>query len=144
MNKSSSRVKSAGLAGVRRSSGGRTGSVMTPLVWMCGISELILIPSGLASHDDWFAKGCFSVAVFVVLFYAAMYLYFAIRDPNRLQTEDYNIVSEEMRLQVGSATTPALVVQAGSHPQLVQSPGVPVVSLPQLGVRPDSGDGANT
>jgi heme/copper-type cytochrome/quinol oxidase subunit 2 len=111
----------------RRSGGVRTGSVMTPLNWMCGVSQAVLVPAGAVSHDNWLGIGCFCVAVFVILFYAAMYVFYSFRDPDRLQTEDFNIASEEMRLQVTSATNPALVVFPDIQPELVQSASVMMI-----------------
>ena len=94
-----------------RSNSGRTHNVMTPLNWMCVVSETILLPTGALNHDNWFGIGCFILASLIVVFYASMYLFFSIKSPSSLQTEDYNLSVEEMKLHINASSSEPIIVR---------------------------------
>lgn len=82
---------------------------MTPLGWMAGAFEALLIPTGSYNHDNWVGVVCFIFAGLVLLFYGGIYLHFAFRDPDRLQTEEFNLLSKELTLKTGMKdVTPVL------------------------------------
>lgn len=79
-------------------------SVMTPLNWFIGIVETILSVGLIGSSIvaiSWLQVLLFCFMVLVVAFYAFVYVYFMIKDPDRLQTESYRLASQEIALNVG-------------------------------------------
>ena len=67
------------------------GNAMTPLNWAAGVFETLLIPIGASQHHNWAGIACFSMAAFILIGYFCIFCYFAITDPNRLQTEEFNL-----------------------------------------------------
>ena len=78
--------------------GGKRGNVMTPLNWMCGVSETVLLPTAASNNDNWLGSACFFLALGIVCFYGTMYLFYSLVDRDRLQTEEYNLDAQEMRI----------------------------------------------
>ena len=66
-----------------------SGKTIILLAWICGLCEIVFIPIGTFNHDNWFGIGCFVVAVGVIIFYISVYVYFMIKDPDRLQSEEF-------------------------------------------------------
>ncbi len=79
------------------------GNVMTPLNWICGTCETLFLSTGALNYDNWYGVGSFVIAVGFIIFYGYQYNYFAKNDPNRLQTEAYNLDAQEIRLNVDSS-----------------------------------------
>tara|TARA_R110000868_G_scaffold7793_2_gene41097 strand:+ start:208 stop:552 length:345 start_codon:yes stop_codon:yes gene_type:complete len=75
---------------------GKRGNVMTPLNWMCGICETLLCVLAYNHYHNWLGKSAFIVFFIILLFYAGMYIFYSIKDPNRLQTEEYNLESQRL------------------------------------------------
>jgi hypothetical protein len=73
---------------------------MTPLNWLAGIvtSGLFAIPK---INNIVIISLIVALVFLVVFFYAGMYVYWSIKDPNRLQSEQYNIETKEMALRIG-------------------------------------------
>jgi len=84
------------------------GSVMTPLNWMVSIVEGLLLSVGAFNHTNWFGISSFILAVLMVIFYCCVYLYFAKKDPDRLQTEKFNLQIAGM--EIGFPTSTKAVV----------------------------------
>lgn len=73
-------------------------NVMTPLNWFVGIVELLLITGCIAAAREYVAVTCMALIVLILVFYMAIYLLFALRNPDRLQSETYNIKMKEFTL----------------------------------------------
>jgi hypothetical protein len=74
------------------------GNVMTPINWFSSVFEGVLIPTGALQHSNWFGIIC-AVLVFIMLTaYIWAYFYFACKDPNRLQSEEYNLCQQELAI----------------------------------------------
>lgn len=71
-------------------------NAMTPLNWMCGISQTILLPIATYNYSNWLGIASFIVFISILIFYGYIYNYFATRDPNRLQSEEYNLESQRI------------------------------------------------
>lgn len=89
---------------------GKKGNVMTPLNWMAGVSEAIFITGSVFTNSE-LSEKCFWFAVAIGVFYAAAYTYFAIRDPNRLQTEAFNLASQEMKILISNTPSDGQLVK---------------------------------
>jgi hypothetical protein len=77
----------------------RTNSVLNPLLWLCGIIELSAIPAACLSNG--YAKVFFcALAAFPVIAAIIAYFVWMFRDPNRLQSEDYQL--EKQRILQGA------------------------------------------
>ena len=86
------------------------GNVMTPLNWAAGVFETLLIPVGASQHHNWVGIVCFSMAAFILTGYFCIFCYFAITDPNRLQTEEFNLA------QMTLSTHPGDELSLPNHP----------------------------
>lgn len=71
-------------------------NAMTPLNWMCGVSEFILLPTATYNYSNWLGIGSFITFLLILIFYGFMYHHFAKNDPNRLQSEEYNLESQRL------------------------------------------------
>jgi hypothetical protein len=103
----------------RANQGKTTNNVMTALNWMCGVSEVVLLPTAAASHDNWLGKASFCLAVGIVIFYGAMYLYFALKAPHRLQTETFNLQMQQLLIDGQVVNTSVQVID--SSPPTISS-----------------------
>jgi len=92
---------------------GKKGNAMTPLNWMASVFEIVLIPSAATNITNWFGIAAFILAVLVIIFYAGIYIYFVRNDPDRLQTEQYNLESQQMLLDY-SANTPIKLINGSA------------------------------
>jgi hypothetical protein len=93
-------ARSGSITRAARTKGGEyhKNNVMTPLNWFVAIAEAALM-SGVILSDNLFVKvACLSLVVLVLLFYAYVYRYFMMKDPNRLQSEGYNLKTQELSL----------------------------------------------
>lgn len=71
-------------------------NAMTPLSWMCVISETILLPTATINYSNWLGIASFITFFLILIFYAYMYNHFAKQDPNRLQSEEFNLESKRI------------------------------------------------
>ncbi|MFV3407949.1 hypothetical protein ACNH6C_05055 [Bdellovibrio bacteriovorus] len=91
--------------------GSYRGNAMTPLNWFTGITEACLLPTAALNADSWLGVGCFVLAIIIILFYGIVYLYWTFKDPDRLQTEGFNLVRQ------------GLLVEDSTDRNLTQIPG---------------------
>ena len=80
------------------------GNVMTPITWFGGVFESALIPAAAYYHDTWVSIACIILASAMFLSYFGMYMYFAVKDPDRLQSEQYNLYQQELTVDQGEIT----------------------------------------
>ena len=73
-------------------------NVLTPLNWLIPLVELLLLGGCLKAEKSYIVIVCLCLMVILVLFYLCAYVYFALRDPDRLQSETYNIKMKEITL----------------------------------------------
>lgn len=85
-------------------------NVMHSINWVVGIAEALLTITGATQYDNWYGKGCFIVACVLFIFYLGMFLYFAIRDPDRLQSESYNLEQKRMNYLKAQGTTERIAI----------------------------------
>lgn len=67
------------------------GNVMTPINWFGGAFVLVLIHTGASQHANWYGVVCFILATLVFLAYLSIYIYFIVKNPDRLQSEQFNL-----------------------------------------------------
>jgi len=111
------------LGSVATAKGGsyKKNNAMTPLNWGVGIAETALM-SGVIASDDAFVKiSCISIVIAVLLFYGYVYNHFMIKDPDRLQSEDYNIRTQELTLLHDETDISAPILSVESNLPIVQS-----------------------
>jgi len=70
---------------------GYRGNAMTALNWFTGITESVLVPTTAINHANWVGVFCAFLVFFIIFFYAGIYIRWMIKDPDRLQTEGYNL-----------------------------------------------------
>lgn len=109
---------------------GKKGNVMTPLNWFAGIVEPCLFGSSMimtaVNPNSWLDSGLFVVGVALLVFYGFMYAYFAFTDPDRLQTEEYNLMHQELAAvqadqRIHLPKSPQATVQISSAPTGTQN-----------------------
>ena len=75
--------------------GGHGKNVMSPLNWFVGIAETALMSGLILSPETWVKIFCASLVLVVLGFYAYVYRYFMKSNPDRLQTEEFNLISRK-------------------------------------------------
>ena len=74
------------------------GNVMTPINWFGGPFVLVLIHTGSSQQANWYGVACYVLAALVFLSYLSIYVYFTIKNPDRLQSEQFNIERQTLLL----------------------------------------------
>lgn len=74
---------------------------MTPINWVGPAFEAVLIPVGAMQHSNWYGVACFILAVAIVVAYFGIYVLFVLKDPDRLQSEEYNLQQKELLVSSG-------------------------------------------
>jgi hypothetical protein len=75
----------------------RVRNILSPLLWLCAISSPLGLV-GLLSTDPKFST-IFSILILAPLILSLVaYVYFALRDPQRLQSEEYLLREAQIRL----------------------------------------------
>lgn len=75
----------------------RTNSALNPLLWLCGVTLPVTVPAAVLAPDPvnlWML----SAALVVVAATLVAYFYFMVSEPNRLQSEDYQIEMQKLLL----------------------------------------------
>jgi hypothetical protein len=97
----------------------RVRSALYPALWMCGIVTPVSLVGAFAAEG--MAQALFfGVAVIPVVLSGVGFLYFMIKDPDRLQSEDYRIQKQALELieEKGGKIPVALAsVQAIANPR---------------------------
>lgn len=79
-------------------------TVMSPLSITLGVISSALIIGATQAPDIWLRAIFCILVVLVIVFYLCVYAYFAIKDPNRLQTEEYNLALQTLSGAVSQIT----------------------------------------
>ncbi len=102
------------------------GNVMTPLNWMTGICTTILVGGGVASQEPWLKITLVVIAIFILLFYARMYRHFALNDPDRLQSEKYNLSQRELTIST-KYSAPQIQIDRTKQSEMISSSTIGVL-----------------
>jgi len=73
-------------------------NVMTPLNWYTGVAEFALMFGIIGSDINFVKISCLIIFLLLAIFYAGVYVYFMLKSPDRLQTEEYNVRIKELTL----------------------------------------------
>ena len=100
-------------------------NAMTPLNWMCGISQSFLLPATTYNYSNWLGIVFFITFLAILIFYAYMYNFFAKNDPNRLQSEEYNLASQNIALTFDkhkgiAGDNSKVYITSASYPQNIE------------------------
>lgn len=101
---------------------GRKSNAMSPLNWFASIVEIALVSGLILSNTTWVKITCATLVFAVIVFYAYVYCYYMRTDPNRLQTEEYNILSQQLTLLSNPTSTPPEVRLRPTAPMLADAP----------------------
>ena len=77
----------------------RTESALNPLLWLVGLTLLAAVSAGAFDRDDLMWALIYAMAAEVAVALLA-YLYFMLRDPNRLHSERYQLERQRMELML--------------------------------------------
>jgi membrane protein implicated in regulation of membrane protease activity len=64
---------------------------MKPINWLVGFVELLLTAGFLGGSSFWVQVVSFVFMVVIMAVYFSIYIYWMLRNPNRLQSEGYNL-----------------------------------------------------
>lgn len=85
-----------------------TKSVMSPMLWLAGIVLLPVVPAAVFTVG--FPQTVFlSILVAMVTVAVGVYLYWTFKDPERLQSEEYQIQRQKLQL-LGDDRHPGAVI----------------------------------
>lgn len=89
------------LGGIKTNNLNKKGNIMTPLNWLAGTvtAALFAIPR---LNNNIIISSIVVLVFLVFIFYATMYVFWSIKDPNRLQSEQYNLETKEIALRIES------------------------------------------
>lgn len=94
-------------------------SALNPLLWLTALSGLICLPAAyfIPTFASWL------VATPIICFVATLiaFAYFAYKDPNRLQSEEYQIRQQKMQYQLMQGSQKIEVIEDG---QLLPNPAL--------------------
>jgi hypothetical protein len=76
-----------------------TRSVLSPLLWLVGITATITTP-GIIFTDGYVQAGLLATLILCVFSAIGFYAYFAFTEPNRLQSEEYQIERTRLDTQM--------------------------------------------
>lgn len=74
-------------------------NILSPLTWLCAISQTLLFSLGGYYSNSWYGVACFILATFIILFYAIMFLFFALKEPDRLQSEKFILSMNQLKIK---------------------------------------------
>ena len=96
------------------------GNVMTPLNWFTGITETILLPTATYNYSNWIGVGSFILALGIILYYGYMYHHWSMKDPDRLQTEGFNLVTQGFQVEHSPNASNTKVVDVGADLEVIE------------------------
>src|SRR5438045_1012912 len=77
-------------------------NVLNPLLWLSAVALTFCLPFAYALSERWLKYVLVLAPVGVVLFTCMAYVYFAIRSPGRLQSEEFRL--QQKALQIAQAS----------------------------------------
>jgi len=121
-------IEQAAHSSSKAAQGLRVRSALNPLLWLCAIATPICAGAAyLFRGAPWIAGVFASIAVLPVVTACAGYVYFALRMPDKLQSEDYQLRHETLQIiQLrGNASTvdPAVLERIAATPRHILPPG---------------------
>jgi len=85
------------------------GSAVNPLLWLNGLITLPCLAGAFWTTDLWKSFVYFGLAIFLLLVTVLVFAYFMIRDPDRLQSENYQIRRHALKVIVRKGAKAELV-----------------------------------
>lgn len=77
----------------------RVRNIMNPTLWLCGISTPVFLFAGYGFRDDHPLRNLLiGVSIVPLVLAVLVYLYWTRREPDRLQSEEYQLQRQEMQL----------------------------------------------
>ncbi len=101
-------------------------NAMGSITWYLGFVEALFVTGVLTTTIDWVRVFCSVLMVLCLTFYGAVYVYFMVNDRDRLQSEAFNLESQELTMlsdiggseaiSVTSVTGPLALTDGGNEP----------------------------
>ena len=110
--------------GFARGEGGQVSgrsNVMSPLNWFVGIAETALMSGLILGQETWVKIVCAALVVGVLVFYGYVYHFFMKTNPDRLQTEQFNLISQEMTLLSENSALPPTVTVLDTPGEVIEA-----------------------
>lgn len=73
-----------------------TQSILNSALWLVGLLAAALTAALFSGHNSFIIKGLFILFVLSILFVFFWYSFFAIREPNRLQSEKFQLQYQQL------------------------------------------------
>ena len=88
----------------------RVRNALNPFLWMTAVCSVPFLAAAVLSHDPVVSYACLAVAALSVIVKLAVGVYFALKHPERLQSEEYRIHHRALQMLYKSGD-PAQIVE---------------------------------
>lgn len=114
-----------------------TDSILNPLLWLCGIIEISVIPAAYFSEGD--AKVFFCTLAAVPVFFVILaYFIWMFRDPNRLQSESFQLEQQRILHATKEGDVLPMIDQTSEHEAIPYEENDEPDDTPVIGRSPSS------
>jgi hypothetical protein len=87
----------------------RVRNALNPLLWTTAVCSVSFLVAALVSHDPVVSYSCVAVAALSVIVTLGVGVYFAIKHPERLQSEEYRIQHRALQMLYKSGDNAQIV-----------------------------------
>ncbi|MDQ2079314.1 hypothetical protein RA307_03900 [Xanthobacteraceae bacterium Astr-EGSB] len=94
-----------------------------PALWIVGLISPLTLILALIAGDGAARTVFFTFAGCPVLFFFVVYIFWMIRDPDRLQSEEYRIRVQELKLRYRKGREPVVIETAAEIARIEQDHG---------------------
>jgi len=109
-------LSSVDTIGVRR-------TAVNPALWIVGLISPLTLLFALIAGDGAARTVFFAIAACPILFFFVVYIFWMIRDPDRLQSEEYRIKVQELKLRYRKGREPVVIEAAAEMARIEQDHG---------------------
>ena len=102
--------------GVRR-------TAVNPVLWIVGLISPLTLLFALIAGDGASRTILFAIAACPILFFFVVYIFWMIRDPDRLQSEEYRIRVQELKSRYRKGREPVVIETAAEIARIEQDHG---------------------
>ncbi len=101
----------------------RVRNALNPFLWTTAVCSVPFLAAAVLSHDPVVSYASLAVAALAVIVTLAVGVYFALRHPERLQSEEYRIQHRALQMLYKSGDTAQIVELAKEFTRRERLPG---------------------
>jgi len=99
------------------------GSAINPLLWLTGLVSPLSLVLSVSAGEAWQRAAMFLLGIVPVAITIAVYVRFMIRDPDRLQSEEYRLRQTALKMLYKRGAKTEIVEVAKDSPRVEKLPG---------------------